>query len=230
MTDGETGAVYSYAQLNEWVDKSAAFLSRLGVSKGERFATLTRNCPEFFFLYLASLKVGALIIPLVVDLPVEALTAHLERFQARAVFYGAEAEDSVRGVAAGTVPSLLHAIPIRSLTEAVASLVPDTSLYHGVTLDDPGSIYFSSGTTGQPKGIPHTPRNLLAASRSLADAYGFTEKDTQMGVLPCYHTALAMYGFWPGIWRGSNFVLFERFHKSMFWENIARHRAAFVEV
>jgi long-chain acyl-CoA synthetase len=96
-------------------------------------------------------------------------------------------------------------------------------------MDDPGSLYFSSGTTGLAKGIPQSPENLLLAASSLAQAYGFDSFDTQMGILPVYHTALATYGFWPGICVGSNFILCKKFSRGRFWQDIARFRVGFVE-
>ncbi|OHA04240.1 MAG: hypothetical protein A3J58_01065 [Candidatus Sungbacteria bacterium RIFCSPHIGHO2_02_FULL_52_23] len=226
LTEGETGKSYSYAEMDAWVDRTAAYLVSLGLTKGDRFATLTRNCPEFFFLYLASLKLGTLIVPLAVDIPAEGIRRMAERFGICTLFFGGESEALVAGLG-DTIPTL---IPIRSLAEKVPADRPDKSLFQNITMDDAGSLYSSSGTTGVPKGIPHTARNLLAAGRSLADVYGFGPTDTQMGVLPCYHTALAMYGFWPSVMVGSNFVLFERFHRTRFWQDLAHYKIAFVEV
>lgn len=226
LTEGETGASYSYAEMDAWVDRTAAYLSGLGLKKGDRFGTLTRNCPEFLFLYLASIKLGTLIVPLAVDIPAEGIRRMAERWGMRALFFGAESE-AVAGVLHDAFETL---VPIRSLKDRVPKDRPDKSLFQNITMDDAGSLYSSSGTTGVPKGIPHTARNLLAASRSLADVYGFGPADIQMGVLPCYHTALAMYGFWPSVMVGSNFVLFERFHRTRFWSDLAQYKIAFVEV
>lgn len=229
LTEGETGKSYSYAEVDEWVDRSAAYLAGLGLKKGDRFATFTRNCPEFFFLYLASLKLGTLIVPLAADMPREGIRRMVERFGIRAFFFGNEFVMSDNASMDIGVSSPMI-IPIRSLISRVPTGRPDKSLFADIGMDDPGSLYLSSGTTGVPKGIAHTPRNLLAAARSLADVYGFGPADTQMGVLPCYHTALAMYGFWPSVMVGSNFVLFERFHRSRFWSDLMRWKIAFVEV
>lgn len=227
LTDGETGVSYTYAEISDLTDRAAAYLAGLGLKKGDRFATLTRNAPEFFLLYLASLKLGTMIVPMVPDTPPVGIADLAARFGIRAIFSTRErAAAATKASASGSIRFL----PIAALRDDIARAAPDKSLYEGVTLDDPGSLYFSSGTTGIPKGIPHTPRNLIAAARSLADTYGFGPDDTQMGVLPCYHTALAMYGFWPSVCVGSNFVLFERFHKSRFWEDLARSGAVFVEV
>ena len=219
VTDGERGAVYSYKEVNDLVNRAAAYLSEMGIQKGDRFATLTRNCPEFLFLYLASMKLGTLIVPLEADLPFAGIIAVVKRFGIKALFYNGEREQI-----------LPRMFPIQSLLPEISKRAVDENLFSGVKLEDPGSLYFSSGTTGTPKGIPQSPKNLLTAAAGLLEVYGFTSNDTQMGVLPCYHTALATYGFWPSIWVGGNFVLFEKFSKSNFWKNLAKHKISFVEV
>jgi len=238
LTDGERpGVCLSYAQLNEKVNQTAAFLSCIGIRKGDRFSTLMRNCPEFFLLYLASMKMGSLIMPLIAGLPVDELVATVEMFQVKALFVDAEhceralaakerAGKTLRGVFCVRPPV---GIEVQDFASALSSVSDVTVSFDHIRMDDPGSLYFSSGTTGDPKGIPQSPKNLLTAAYALAKAYGFREDDTQMGILPVYHTALATYGFWPSLCIGSNFVLFQRFHRHTFWRNLAEHRIAFVE-
>ena len=231
LTDGDRpGVFYSFKDLNSIATRVAVFLSTLGIKKGDRFAVVTRNSPEFMFLYLASMKLGSLIMPLVVDFPPEGILRQVRRFGIKAIFFSDESRLSVEEAHRLDPGVMPQGLDLSGLKDSIKDISQETSLFDGVSLDDPGSFYFSSGTTGEPKGIPQSPRNLLAAAEALIGVYGFSPKDTQMGVLPCYHTALATYGFWPSFWVGSNFVLFERFHKTDFWKNLARHRASFVEV
>lgn len=169
-----------------------------------------------------------MMVPMVPDLPAAGIADLAARFCMKTIFFSEEARQASEEIARHDA-SVAY-VPIAGFLDRIRATSPDVKLFAGVTLDDPGSLYFSSGTTGVPKGIPHTPRNLIAAAQSLADTYGFGPDDTQMGVLPCYHTALAMYGFWPSVCVGSNFVLFERFYRSRFWSDLARTRAVFVEV
>ncbi len=237
LTDGEKiDALFSYAQLNEKVNQTAALLKKLGMVKGDRFATLMTNCPEFFFLYLASMKIGTLIMPLVADLPLEEITAMIKNFEAKVIFVDSYRHDIALEVKEKAKGLLKEAFAVNSLSK---SSIPDFSLAlanvagnisaDDVQMETPGSLYFSSGTTSRPKGIPQSPKNLLVAAYALAETYGFNQEDTQMGILPIYHTALATYGFWPSICLGSNFVLFKKFSKNNFWHNLAKYKIAFAE-
>ena len=231
LTNGDRPEVlYSFKDLNSIVTKVAIFLSSIGVKKGDRFAVITRNSPEFMFLYLASMKLGSLIMPLVIDLPPEGILRQVQRFGIKAIFFSDESRLSVEEAHRLDSRIMPQGLDIFGLKDSIKGISQETTLFDNVSLDDPGSFYFSSGTTGEPKGIPQSPRNLLSAAEALVGVYGFSPKDTQMGVLPCYHTALVTYGFWPSFFVGSNFILFERFHKTEFWKNLARHRVSFVEV
>lgn len=229
ITDGETKKEYSYHEVNSLVDKTAAFLWARGLRKGDRFGVLTRNSPEFLLLYLASMKLGTLIVPLVIDTPTEGIGNLIKKFSLKALFFSAERAVDIP-VLERAIENGIFTMPIAELQSSIRELAEDWSIFSDTMLNDPGSLYFSSGTTGEPKGIPQSPKNLLTAAAALAESYQFTEDDTQVGVLPCYHTALVTYGFWPSLWAGSNFVVFERFHKTTFWKNLAEYKASFVEV
>lgn len=239
LTNGEDPKIsYSYAQLNLKVNQTVSLLEKLGIAKGDRFATLMMNCPEFFLLYLASMKMGSLIMPLIADLPLEEVTSIIRKFEAKALFVDTERVEIAIEVKDKTENILreifaLHSPPDGSIQNFHSALVnnsesPSHHLWQ-VEMEDPCSLYFSSGTTGKPKGIPQSPKNLLIAAAALADIQGFDKDDVHMGVLPIYHTALATYGFWPSICAGSNFVLFKKFSKTNFWRNIEKFQITSVE-
>jgi len=231
LIDGERpGTIYSYRQLNDLIDRAAVLLTEFGLRSGDRFGLITRNRPEFFFLYLASLKLGTLIMPLVPDSPPELIRDLIVNFDIHLLFFGIPEVQSVRR--AQTLMTL-HSLTLFALDDLLTRLNqirPNPHLYDRTRLDTPGSLYFSSGTTGSPKGIPQSPKNILASALVLGRAYRFTAADTQMGIMPCYHTALATCGFFPGLTVGSAFVLYGRFHRQTFWKNLATSGASFVNL
>src|SRR3989338_11570535 len=231
LIDGEhPNVVYTYKELNELIDRTAVLLVESGLCFGDRFGLITRNRPEFFFLYLASLKLGTLVVPIVADSPPELIQDLIVTFNISFLFHGTPETERAQETKTLLSPRPLALMALDDLKECLSRIQPRSNLYNKTRLDRPGSLYFSSGTTGTPKGIPQSPKNLLASAKVLGRAYGFTEIDILMGILPCYHTALATYGFWPSIWVGGNFVLFEKFSKSNFWKNLAKHKISFVEV
>ena len=225
----------TFADVNDYTDRVAALLQSQGIQHGDRFAVLTENCIEFMLLYLASMKMGSLIVPITPSYSELEIHAILDRFCPKLLFtdndriqkaiHCAEKSNCVQN----WIPFSQFDPSQTSLIDKISGIDPEKMDYNHVRLSDPGSLYCSSGTTGNPKGIPQSPLNLLTAAESLRRAYGFGSDDTQMGILPVYHTALVTYGFWPGVFAGSAFVLCRRFSRRRFWKDIETQRIAFVE-
>ena len=236
LIDGENPELQlTFSDVNEYTDKTAAFLCNQGLQHGDRFAVLTENCIEFMLLYLASMKMGTLIVPITPSYSEPEIQSILDRFRPKVLFADNERVGKANHCAESS-RWVQNWIPFGSvepcqpnLLEKISGIDLEHVTYDHVRLSDPGSLYCSSGTTGKPKGIPQSPLNLLTAAESLRRAYGFGTDDTQMGILPVYHTALVTYGFWPGVFAGSRFVLCRRFSRRRFWKDIEAHSVAFVE-
>src|SRR6185436_10254290 len=85
-------------------------------------------------------------------------------------------------------------------TMVIARLVPARILYrlYGIANDSDtiAAIIFSSGSTGVPKGVMLTHRNVLSNIRSVAQVFDVTRKDVMVGVLPFFHS----FGFTGTLW------------------------------
>src|SRR3989344_4112935 len=237
ITDGEDlSRKFTFAQINDYVDRTAYLLCENGIKKNDRFIVFSENHPEFFFLYLASLKLGTLIVPVNPYLLETEVLSIIDIFKPILIFADSKrmplakkCQDARKSFIKKSFCLDSDAEDSPRLINVLSSIGKVNISYNHVTLSDHGSLYCSSGTTGQPKGIPQSPLNLLTAAKSLFHAYGFGPHDTQIGILPVYHTALVTYGFWPGVFAGSSFILCRKFSRQRFWKDIEGHKAAFVE-
>ncbi len=89
----------------------------------------------------------------------------------------------------------------KARTGLLARLVPRRLLERwyapeSIGVDDLATVIFSSGSTGQPKGVMLSHRNVLAVTEGLAQMFWVTPKDRMMGVLPFFHS----FGFSGGLW------------------------------
>jgi long-chain acyl-CoA synthetase len=233
LTDGENGQMYTYENLNLKVNQALNLFQELNLKEGDRFATIMENTPEFIISYLASMKLGTLIAPLAIDLPSKKIKDIFNNLKISIAIVDRKTNEKLNEIE-DELKYLKRVFVINgkgneNFNKALSNMpkrVDDTNHPH---ISTPSSLYFSSGTTGTPKGICQSPNNLLTAAESLASAYGFSVEDTQMGILPNYHTALVTYGFWPSFCVGSNFVIFKKFSTHNFWKNIEKHRITFVE-
>ncbi len=172
----------SYAQLADRARRRAAALRTDGVRPGDRVAAVLGNTTELVELFHATSLLGALLVPLSPRLPPPELTRHLQ----------------------DAAPQKLTTGPGCKLTEpASGEAVP-------LELGAAAAIVYTSGTSGEPKGVVLTVRNLLASAIGSAFHVGALPSDRWLACLPlCHVGGLAILA--RSVLAGSAVVLHERF-------------------
>lgn len=150
------GARISYAEHFDWVAKTARRLSEdFGVQFGDRVAIAAANQPEWVVLFWAALSLGALPVGFNAWWVRDELTHALELVEPRVVFADPRRQERIDPA----LDVLVHAIDeVAAWRADPPAALPDVELAE----DDLAAILFSSGTTGRPKGIVATHRNILA--------------------------------------------------------------------
>ncbi|ROQ38196.1 acyl-CoA synthetase (AMP-forming)/AMP-acid ligase II [Frondihabitans sp. PhB188] len=93
------------------------------------------------------------------------------------------------------------------------------------TAESPGSvILFTSGSTGQPKGVELDEQQLLFVARAIAEHNGLTAADRGFSSLPLFHVNAEVVGLLSTLVAGATLVLDQRFHRTGFWELLAERR------
>lgn len=157
------GGTIGYGALVDTVGRIASLLIERGVQPGDRVAAQTEKSPEAVMLYLATLKAGAIYLPLntaYTDAEVRYFIDDAEPrlFVQDAVAFAQEA---------ARCPPLEHAVPRAA--------------------DDLASIIYTSGTTGRSKGAMLSHGNLADNALALHRIWGFGERDVLLHALPIYH-------------------------------------------
>lgn len=153
---------------------AAALAGEFGVKKGDRVAILSANTPEWIVSFWAAQALGAVAVPLNAWWKAEELTYALEDSGTRILICDPRRLDVVRDVVHHL--DFLEAIfvsggyqgadsiggikiyPFERLLQSDAASAPDWAIDE----DDPGAIFYTSGTTGKPKGSISTQRNIIA--------------------------------------------------------------------
>jgi acyl-CoA synthetase (AMP-forming)/AMP-acid ligase II len=204
---------WTFAQLWDASSRAATGLARQGVGRSERVACLTKHTAECVALVLAACRLGAVCMPVNWRLAPPEIDYIVKDGRAR--FMMAD-----RAFAAAVQASLV--------TEEFgtwASGFPPLEKDFASSLDDTALQLYSSGTTGLPKGVELTHRNLaVALTQAVPDAIGYHgAPDVMLNLLPTYHIAGVGVGLLTAS-RGGMSVLYPDFDPARAVAAFTKHR------
>jgi long-chain acyl-CoA synthetase len=170
----------SYQDVFIYAQKVAVFLEKQGVKKGDVVVICAPNSPYWVCLAWGCWLIGAVIVPLNVQITQDIILKILEQTKATIIF--------THILFKQTIPSLVHHYSIEYLADLIRDV--DISTYKEITLheDDMVEIMYTSGTTGDPKGVILTHKNLLSNVEALKQILPFEHtKDRLLSILPLSH-------------------------------------------
>ncbi|HXB79103.1 MAG TPA: malonyl-CoA synthase [Bradyrhizobium sp.] len=197
------GKRISYGDLIARAGRIANVLVDRGVKPGDRVAAQTEKSVTGLVLYLATVRAGAVYLPLNTAYTLNELEYFITDAEPSLVVYDPSKAAGIGAIAAkvGARVETLGPDGKGSLTQAA-----DKARMEFVTVpradDDLAAILYTSGTTGRSKGAMLTHDNLASNSLTLVDYWRFTDKDVLIHALPIYHTH--------GLFVASNVTLFAR--------------------
>ena len=173
----------SWKEVRAAARRTAAYLLAHGVRRGDRVALTGKNCPEWAVAYLGILAAGAVVVPLDHQLSVQEM-ANLIRFvEAPALFADEEKLEALAGAGASLRLSLAPGRPNYVLQ------LPDAQEPLGAQAEtDTAAILFTSGTTGTPKGVTLSHRNLVADCYLSQANLRVLPTDVFYALMPIHHS------------------------------------------
>ncbi len=215
----DDGAGYTREDLDRTTARFAGVFAGLGLSPGDRVAAQVDKSPESLFLYLACLRYGLVFLPLNTAYQRSELAWFIGDAEPALVVGRPDRESLLRPLLA---PGMhLHTLDGKgggSFVEAADSAEPFTGC-RPVDTSDTAAIVYTSGTTGRPKGAMITHGNLASNGRTLVRAWGFTESDTLLHVLPLFHVHGLFVACHCALLSGASM----RFLRNAATDNIIRH-------
>jgi O-succinylbenzoic acid--CoA ligase len=179
------GREWTYRNLDECVERTAGRLAALGL-EGARLGCLLETRPATVALVHAAARLGCVLVPLNTRLTPAELDEHIERADLAALVCGAET--------AATAVELSAEIPVASVDDAeradvltLDNVTPAAFTPAERSPDEPTLMLATSGTTGEPKLVVLTARNLRSSAIASAFRLGITSDDRWFDPLAVYH-------------------------------------------
>jgi long-chain acyl-CoA synthetase len=226
--DFPSGRLQTYSQVDLVTDEICSCLVDLGLTRGERVALLHPNHSDFILAYISIIKAGAAAVPINTLYTPHEIAYILQDSKARLLITTRDFEHRLKGL-----PQELSQMPQTILKERDETLLD--ALRRGVSQrtqhrppqtspEDLAFIFYTSGTTGLPKGVMLTHRNIVFGGANTALHYGLRETDVTIACLPLVHIFANASPVLGSLNSGGCVVVMERFQTDAVLEAIERHR------
>lgn len=191
LIDGPTGRTIGFAELEGMVEALAGALAARGVGRGDVVAIFMPNLPEYAVVFHGVLRANATNTtanPLYTE---RELAHQLTDSGARMLFTVAPFLETARAAAAGAgIDDVVVVGPSEGDEPTLADLLGEGAAPPAIEIDpatDLAALPYSSGTTGLPKGVMLTHRNLVANVEQTNRVFEIRGDDVLIGVLPFFH-------------------------------------------
>jgi acyl-CoA synthetase (AMP-forming)/AMP-acid ligase II len=229
----------TYRELDDRLNRLANGLCATGLQKGDRVGILLKNCPEYIEIDFALAKAGVVRVPLNARLTGADHVYMLRDSGAHALIFGSEFSRTIAEVR-GDLPDVRQLITVGNENGGQSGL--ETIRYEDLILQsaskepaneitetDLHTLFYTSGTTGKPKGAMLTQKAWAEVAINLVLNYGpYSERDVILNTQPLSHGA----GFFvlPIFIRGGVNVLIADTKPRMIFETIERERVTVLKL
>jgi malonyl-CoA/methylmalonyl-CoA synthetase len=206
------GLALTYADLDDRCARLAGRLVRLGVGRGDRVAAQIEKSVTNVLLYLACLRLGAIYLPLNTAYTEGELGYFFRDAEPALIVCDPSRQAAIaalRGASALRLATFDH-LGQGDLIDGLEDEPPHDAIAP-VADDDLAALLYTSGTTGRSKGAMLTHRNLASNALTLVEAWGFSEDDVLLHVLPLYHVHGLFVAFNTVLLAGARLLFLPRF-------------------
>lgn len=216
---------YSYKEFISKVTRLSNYLLKKGIRKGDRIATFSHNHSDTVILYFACWALGVVVVPVNVSEETDRVDYIFAHSHSKMVF-----------------TRTTYLVKLERVPQTKSMQVVDFDSFDfeenekGIELDyyvdkeDECLIVYTSGTTGNPKGVVLTQYNLMADSLAIAHWHGLRKDDVMMCVLPIHHVNGTVVTIMTSMYYGGKLVLNQRFHTHHFFRRLSDERVKIVSV
>jgi long-chain acyl-CoA synthetase len=171
---------WTYAELLDSASRAAVYLAANGIAKGDRVVFWGGNRPEWVAAFFGAQMLGAVVIPLDVRSQEQLLTRIEQQTQPKHMLLGHEQAASLKG---SHPPHTLF----EELRPKLRGVAPELAPPSAPGADDTSQLVFTSGTTGNPKGVVLTHKNIVSNTLMTQTRVPPTPRHRVLSLLPLSH-------------------------------------------
>ncbi|MBU2497741.1 MAG: AMP-binding protein [Proteobacteria bacterium] len=212
----DTDATVTYEEVHSMSNRLGNRLRALGVEIENRIAILMEDCPEWAYIFLGALKIGAVAAPLNTLLAEKDYAFYLADSRAKVLFVGASLFDKIEGII-GSLPYLKQVVVFGDGSgvpragrivdwESFVQDAPEELEIEPTFSNDMACFVYTSGSTGRPRAIVHSQNNMALAALQPEKLRGVREGDIQFHVPKMYFN-VCINGLLSTFYNGSSMVL-----------------------
>lgn len=221
----------TYSQLREGSIRLGKHLLKRGLRKGDRVSFMMGNGYQATKLFLGIMYGGFVVAPLNLQAQQSQVDYVLDHSDTKLVFFTEDQRERLEK-GAGKVGRKIELIKVDN--DAVDLFPGDKDLsglaLPEVTEEDEALLLYTSGTTGQPKGVILSHKNMVAGGRYTAMAHELSPEDRALCSLPLYHINGEVVTAVSPLISGGSVVMPHKFSTSSFWELISEHGCTWFSV
>jgi fatty-acyl-CoA synthase len=206
------GARFTFAELSAEVHRTARGLTGLGLSSQDRVGVWSTNCVEWVVLHLACARIGAVLVNVNPGYRAYELAFVLRKSGMKALFlWERDSRSDYKAILKEAVAAGNHTLEhvIYFGTDSWDGMRANGAELEGceVSAEDVTNIQYTSGTTGSPKGVLLTHRNLVNNADVIASGMKISERDRITVPVPLYHCFGSVAGTLIMVLRGATMIL-----------------------
>ncbi len=219
------GDRFTYGQFTDRVFRLANGLHRLGIGKDGRFAILHPNCHVFMEAYYSAALIGAALVPINYRLSPREITYILEDSESQLLIASPDFRPILENVQkrAEGVSNVLFSGKGGSYEAFLSGSSEEAPPVVPLEGADLAQIYYTSGTTGRPKGVMLSHNNVTSHALGTIAELHLTDSDVWVHVAPMFHLADA-WATWAITWVGGRHVMIPHFEPKKVLETFERER------
>ena len=210
---------WTYAELWSASRRVARLLQASGIAKGDRVLLWGDNRPEWVAAFFGTLILGAIAVPIDAQSTEDFLALIQDATQPQYMFLGSEQEQRL----SGNHPPFLLFDELITRSETLEPLGEAEALA-GVEPDDIAELVFTSGTTGSPKGVILTHRNIFANVEMATSAFRVTPENRVLAILPLSHMFEQVADLFVPISAGATVVYLSSLRPDVIFAAMAHYR------